>query len=103
MSRKDEGAARVGDDRAVDAGREWAAAVRSLLLGEGRSPAGGWPGTLTEARQRLAGAIGAADGRSHREIDRLARVLYSAAREQWLRDREPSPREEPDGPVWTPG
>lgn len=93
MSRKDEGGARR-DDCAVDAGRHWAASVRVSLVGEGRSPAGGWPGTMTEARQRLACAMGAALGRSPLETDRLVRILYGAAREQWLRDREPSPREE---------
>ncbi len=72
----------------VEAGRAWAAAVRSSLVQEGRRAAGGWPGTMTEARERLAQVVGAEPVPSTGEVSRLVRVLYGAARECWLMNRE---------------
>jgi len=69
------------DDNAVDAGKAWAGAVRQELEDEGRTVAGGWPGTMTEARAR-ASQLGAA-GLSAAERTRLARILYAAAKDTW--------------------
>jgi hypothetical protein len=75
--------------RVESAGRDWAEAVRIALHSEGRRAAGGWPGTMSEARAQLVRAVGSAGSGSPDEASRLARILYSAARESWLLHRDP--------------
>lgn len=75
--------------RAEIAGRDWAAAVRMALHNEGRRASGGWPGTLSEARAQLLRAMGPDVSPPPDELARLARILYSAARESWLMHRDP--------------
>lgn len=77
------------EQRVAEAGRAWAESVRKGLRGEGRRASGGWPGTLSEARTRTAYALGGVAGVSEDERSRLAHVLYNAARESWLDQREP--------------
>ena len=69
------------DENAIDAGKAWAGAVRAELENEGRTVAGGWPGTMTEARAR-ASQLGS-PGLSAAERTRLARILYAAAKDMW--------------------
>lgn len=69
-------------------GRAWADSVRAHLCSEGRAAAGGWPGTLSEARARLATITGTSAKPTADERDRLARLLYGAARQYWLVHRE---------------
>jgi hypothetical protein len=73
-------------------GRNWARDVAGELQLAGRRAAGGWPGTLTEARDRATHLIAQAGGSASASIamrDEVARVLYAAARTDWLRAREP--------------
>jgi len=74
--------------RAGSAGREWAAAVQSSLHQEGRHALGGWPGTLSEARTRVASAIGGGAKVSADERRKLVRILYDTAKSTWLATRE---------------
>jgi len=61
--------------------------VRERVHAEGRPAAGGWPGTVTEARARLSAAV---PGNLPPEVQRaLAKLLYSTARDAWLEQREP--------------
>lgn len=80
------------DGRVENSGRAWAAAVRAELVGEGRRAAGGWPGTLSEARGRLE-AVLRGGGTPPAERERLARLLYHTARDTWLASRD-APDEE---------
>jgi hypothetical protein len=79
---------------AIDAGRKWAAALRRELAEEGRPVAGGWPGTLSEARSRAAArcklelAALAHATASSGELDQAARRLNAAARRDWLAKAE---------------
>jgi len=82
------------EERATLAGRAWAADVRSQLQQEGRRAAGGWPGTMSEARTRMASALGVATPVSPDERARLAKLLYGVAKECWLLGREPELEEE---------
>ena len=82
------------DEREVDAeraGRLWADEVRGAIRLEGRAAAGGWPGTLTEARSRVMAVLRGRLPAEAEELDRLTRLLYSAARRHWLADRDASP------------
>jgi hypothetical protein len=76
--------------RAESAGRDWAASVRLELHSEGRRAAGGWPGTMSEARAQVARTMGPTSSSAPDEVSRLARILYSAARESWLLHRDPA-------------
>jgi hypothetical protein len=76
-------------ERAVDAaGEAWAVAWANTLHGEGRPVSGGWPGTLSEARGRVAACISKRVGAARRigpeELEQLARRAYAAARKAWL-------------------
>ena len=76
------------DGRVEEDGRAWADSVRALLSSEGRAAAGGWPGTLSEARVRLESVMRTSAKPTADERDRLARLLYNAARSYWLVHRE---------------
>ena len=76
-------------ERAVDAaGETWAVDWANTLHGEGRPVSGGWPGTLSEARGRVAACIAKRVGPARRigpeELELLARRAYAAARKAWL-------------------
>ena len=76
-------------ERAVDAaGQAWALDWSTTLSGEGRAVSGGWPGTLSEARGRVAACVarrvGPAKRVSAEELESLARRAYAAARKTWL-------------------
>ena len=76
-------------ERAVDAaGEAWAVDWSNSLHGEGRSVSGGWPGTLSEARGRVAVCVAKRTGVARRvspeELEQLARRAYAAARKAWL-------------------
>jgi len=73
-------------------GREWADGLRDSLVREGRPVAGGWPGTVSEARTRVASVI-AGVALSREQHGHLTRVLYEAAKGKWLSRRV---REIPD-------
>jgi hypothetical protein len=75
-------------------GELWAAETRAQYGVEQRIAAGGWPGTLTEARARVAHALLpslARDGLAaptRTECEEAARILYASARNLWLKHRE---------------
>ncbi len=70
---------------AEDEGMEWARQRLAALLLTGRSPAGGWPGTLSEARLRIDARLGAAFHRlTAAESGEIVRVAYRAAQKYWI-------------------
>lgn len=83
------------EERAVALGQTWAERCRQDLHREGRPAAGGWPGTLREARTRvehalrieLGGRKMAAITEGEREI--AARAAYASARDEWRRHLDP--------------
>jgi hypothetical protein len=97
---------RVVDAAARDAGDRWAAACRDELAKEGRLVEGGWPGTLSEARVRVASHVGhalvelAMPALTYDELGRAARLTYERARSAWLatprRKRRRASRSEPE-------
>jgi hypothetical protein len=78
------------DDAARREGDVWAASRRDALVDAGRTLADGWPGTISEARVRVAGAIGrelaerAMRALSYEELDQAARLAFRTARGAWL-------------------
>jgi len=82
------------EQRAIAGGEVWARQARQELLSEGRRAAGGWPGTMSEARARVAqfvlpwmtseGMVAA----SSAETEQAARTLYASARSTWLSQRD---------------
>lgn len=70
-------------EREVDAiGQAWAEARIDALRKEGRSIAGGWPGTMSEARARVSASARARASDSDREA--MARRAYVVAKARWL-------------------
>jgi len=82
------------DERTIRAGEAWAMAVREVVHKDGRKAAGGWPGTLSEAKAEMAISLGARPALGEAETSRLVRVFYEAARDRWLRHRERETRDE---------
>lgn len=78
----------------LSAGQAWATRVREQLRGEGRRAAGGWPGTLSEARGHAAAAL-RDQGLPPSDHTKLSLAIYAAAKKSWLERLEPL-REEPD-------
>ena len=75
-------------ERAAQAeGSAWADWWRGELRRQHRAFAGGWPGTLSEARvrvaRRIATELGAVFEASRVEIEVAARTAYGAARRAW--------------------
>lgn len=81
------------------AGARWAACCRDELRKQSRQAAGGWPGTMSEARAHVAAYIGTELRRrgmgalTHQESELAARAVYAAARRHWLLRREPEASE----------
>ncbi len=83
------------EELAATVGRSWAERRRSELRSEGRRAAGGWPGTMREARgciehaltQELHGRNLAAFTADERET--AARAANASARTAWLRAADP--------------
>lgn len=68
---------------AAASGRSWASRILSAIATAGRAVAGGWPGTLSEARV-LASSIDGAGALAPSQVEALARAVYAAARAEWL-------------------
>jgi len=70
---------------ATDAAKAWADRCMVEIRNEGRPLAGGWPGTLSEARgwgrAELSTHLVAP---THEELEWLAHTTYSRARDVWL-------------------
>ena len=75
-------------------GVDWADRFREQLHRDGRPAAGGWPGTVAEARARVERLLLPAlvqkrmPQATSAERAELARALYAAARQRWLERRE---------------
>jgi hypothetical protein len=74
------------EKRATLDGELWATETRARVATEQRLAAGGWPGTLSEARARVARLLMLTDSA---EREHAARVLYASARTLWLKYRQP--------------
>jgi hypothetical protein len=76
-------------------GQAWARRWRQDLHREGRPAAGGWPGTLREARTQVE--ITLPGELCHRKMPAItgverelaARTAYSSARDEWRRHTDP--------------
>jgi hypothetical protein len=83
------------EDSAVSLGRSWAEQWRDDLRREGRPAAGGWPGTLREARARVEQHLHAEVTRrklaavTAPEREFVARRAYASARAAWCQKAEP--------------
>ena len=84
------GARRAFIQRSATAlGRSWAERWREELRREGRPAAGGWPGTLREARSRVGHELPAEMRRrqmaaiTEEERELAARTVYASARTEW--------------------
>ncbi len=84
----------------------WSAWWRTELQRQNRRLSGGWPGTLSEARARVVRRIALEHGPqlavTAQEVERAARTVYGAARDQWNDHREPEvvdPDDEDAAPV----
>lgn len=80
----EESGANVLEDLTAEAER-WVLETAAALRADDRAVAGGWPGTMSEARQRLAVLVAA---KRHAPIaaddqGRTARRLYETARRAW--------------------
>lgn len=83
------------EQSAIAIGQTWAVGWRRDLHREGRPAAGGWPGTLREARMRveqtlqleMRGRKMAAITGVEREL--AARTMYASARNEWRRHVDP--------------
>jgi hypothetical protein len=74
-------------------GLAWASRSCEELRQQGRSVAGGWPGTLSQARLRvracMTGGAGVDRALSRDDVDWLARTIYLTAKAEWLAQAEP--------------
>jgi len=75
---------------ALATGEQWALSYRAEVRESGRAIAGGWPGTLSEARARVAGACSRTASKQRwtnvtpAELDWLAKAAYAMAKRRWL-------------------
>lgn len=72
--------------RAVQgAGEAWAVDSANALRDEGRQVTGGWPGTISEARQRVRTcALLQGVCMTSEDLEVLTRVAYETAKKVWL-------------------
>jgi hypothetical protein len=83
------------EQTAATVARNWVDQCRHDLRLEGRAAAGGWPGTLSEARIRVKHQLDDEFARhtiaevSGTERELVARTAYTRARTQWFRKAEP--------------
>ncbi len=83
------------DAIAASVGSDWAVARVRELHAAARTVAGGWPGTLREAKGQVIAALsrsGVAAPEPER-LEALARAAAAAARTCWSRHAEPDPEE----------
>lgn len=71
------------DHQLIELGAEWAHRTEDRIRADGRPLSGGWPGTLSEARQIVA-THARASSRAPSDLDRLSRLVYSSGRQTWL-------------------
>jgi hypothetical protein len=72
------------DRLVIAAGESWALEAAAHLREEERAVAGGWPGTLSEARARVAELVRGSIGAYTPDVfERLTRLAYATARKAW--------------------
>lgn len=75
---------------AATTGEAWARGWLDELRSEGRAAAGGWPGTMTQARSRVRPRLVTdlarerLEGLTVVELESAARATYAQARDVWL-------------------
>lgn len=80
----------VLEQNPVAVGTAWARAVCDDIIEEGRVVAGGWPGTLVEARARIAGHLNhelskhGMKALAPEELEQAANATYARAKQEWL-------------------
>jgi hypothetical protein len=80
--------------RAEQVGRSWANELRAAIVGEKRRAAGGWPGTLREARTHVAVSLipwlrnNGQTAVTSQQCEGAARLVYASARKVWLENRD---------------
>jgi hypothetical protein len=80
--------------RAEQVGRSWATELRAAIVGEKRRAAGGWPGTLREARTHVAVSLipwlrnNGQTAVTSQQCEGAARLVYASARKVWLENRD---------------
>ena len=78
------------EQAALDTAKAWADSRIVELRAEGREVAGGWPGTLSEARHFVRANL-ARKGVllvTYDELEQAARTTYAKARSTWLANAE---------------
>jgi hypothetical protein len=81
-------AARLAEVAAVT-GARWATSQLESFRAAGRKASGGWPGTLSEARNYVS-AREVNAGLSSEELLWMTRAVYDAAKQDWLSKRDSS-------------
>lgn len=82
------------DDIALEIGQRLYTVQRDALIGEGRSIAGGWPGTMREARSVVAPTLGqvlarrAMSAATDDELRSVMHAAYGEARRAWMRSAD---------------
>jgi hypothetical protein len=78
---------------ALEAGIAWAVWWCDELRKERRPVAGGWPGTLSEARARIVARVSTELGRgfalTSAELHGMARTAYLKAKDEWQARAQP--------------
>lgn len=75
------------EEGAVLAGERWADGWCESLRRQGRRPAGGWPGTVSEARALVVAHFSTAlrgHGLTHEELESVTKTSYARAKHRWL-------------------
>jgi hypothetical protein len=99
-SKRDDDVRALLQEQAVRTAEAWADQVRTKLRQEGRILAGGWPGTVSEARARITRALDAEMGAERllalrpEELELAVRATFTRARQSWLRREEATPDED---------
>jgi hypothetical protein len=84
----------VARGRAELVGRQWAEQLRAAIVQDHRRAAGGWPGTLREARTHVAVSLipwlrnNGQPSVTQQQCEGAARVVYASARKLWLEHRD---------------
>jgi hypothetical protein len=83
------------EEGAVAIGKQWVRGCREDLRQQGRPAAGGWPGTLAEARARVSAHFTEELRRrsmvalTYSELDWVAKATYATAKRDWSSPSDP--------------
>ncbi len=89
--------ARSAGEIVAELSQRWVENLATQLTTEGRRLEGGWPGTLSDARQLLTTRLSTPPTELPRsEFERLAKEIYATAKSQWLQVASRCPSPPPD-------